>query len=128
MGPVAGGKLDGEPTPWPNDWTFTDEFENVLLQTDPEDPYSVTLWGVAVEDQFFIAGQSRDSRWCKKILEDARVVVSVQGQLYSGLAYEETNPEVLQRVLDAYITKYDFDIDELDEDDDGIVFQLHRPD
>ena len=38
MGPIAGGALEGTPTPWPDDWAFTDEIENVLLETNPEDP------------------------------------------------------------------------------------------
>ena len=35
MGPIPGGELQGTPAPWPEDWSYTDDIENVLLQTRP---------------------------------------------------------------------------------------------
>ena len=62
MGPIAGGKLEGAQQPWPDNWQFTENTENVLLETNPTDPYSVTLWGVAIGETFYVVAARPKSR------------------------------------------------------------------
>ena len=57
LGLIPGGKLEGELSPWPANWDHAEDCENVLLETDPADPYSVTIWGVGVKDEFSSAHQ-----------------------------------------------------------------------
>ena len=66
LGPIPGGKLEGELSAWPVNWDHAEDCENVLLETDPEDPYSVTIWGVGVEDEFFVGASSRSNQWARK--------------------------------------------------------------
>jgi hypothetical protein len=54
LGPIPGGALDGDLTPWPDDWLHAEECENVLLQTNPVEPYSVTIWGVGIDQAFYV--------------------------------------------------------------------------
>ena len=63
LGPIPGGKLQGELSPWPANWKHAENCENVLLETAPADPYSVTIWGVGIQDQFFV-GASKRSNAC----------------------------------------------------------------
>ena len=35
LGPIPGGKLKGEVSPWPANWDHAEDCENVLLETDP---------------------------------------------------------------------------------------------
>ena len=44
---VPGGELSGTTTPVPADWAFSDAVETVQLETRPDDPYSVNVWGVS---------------------------------------------------------------------------------
>ena len=56
-GPVVmlpGGKLSGTVQPPPADWAFSDDVDNIQLETRPDDPYSVNLWGVGVGATFYI--------------------------------------------------------------------------
>jgi hypothetical protein len=47
MGPLSGGKLDGERVTTPvGDWSFSDASDTVALETNPDDPYSVNVWFV----------------------------------------------------------------------------------
>ena len=125
LGPIAGGKLEGETVPWPSDWTFTDSIENVLLQTDPADPYSVTIWGVHAGGSFYIAAVSSDSRWVKKISDNNAVVLGIKHELYNAFAIRMEPDEVPREVLQAYINKYDIDPDGSSFfESGGLVFEL----
>ena len=128
MGPIPGGTLEGPEAGWPEDWKFTDEIENILLETNPEDPYSVTLWGVAVEEHFYVAGASSDSTWVAHILRQSDVRLAVNDMLYAGRAIRVTDAQELRAVGDAYTAKYEIDTSESSTfiEDGGIIFRLTK--
>ena len=124
MGPIAGGKLEGEVSAWPEDLSFTDEVENVLLETNPEDPYSVTIWGVQVDNKFFIAGVDDDSRWVENIYENPNVVLAIKDKLYPARATIVKDQGTLRSIGDAYLKKYGYAGEEDFFEDGGTLFQL----
>ena len=126
IGPVAGGKLEGASTPWPTDWAFTDEHENVLLETNPFDPYSVTMWGISLDQDFFIAASDPKARWATHIAQDSRIVLSVAGQLYSGRADLVVDATTLKRIGARYGTKYGLDEEQTQQfaADGGLIYRL----
>ena len=80
---VPGGELSGTVKPAPSDWSFTDSVETVQLETRPEDPYSVNVWGVAAGDAFYVAsGRGESAAWAKHIAADPRVRLRVGEDLY----------------------------------------------
>ena len=125
IGPVAGEELDGTPSEWPQDWAFTADIENVLIETRPEDPYSVTVWGTAVGEHLYVGASTRQATWAKNILENSAVVLSVNGQLYTASATTVTDAQEIEAVLMAIRTKYDVDSDDILEDD-SILFRLTK--
>lgn len=126
MGPIPGGALEGEAKTWPEDWAFTTNVENILIETNPQDPYSVTLWGVEQGGHFYVGGTSEKSRWVKNLIKHGYVVLSISGSLYAGRATEVTDRDEVHAVLDRYVTKYDFEFREDDNfiEDEGILFRL----
>ena len=124
MGPIAGGELEGTQSPWPDDWTFTNEVENVLLETNPNDPYSVTVWMVVDGNQPYVAAASTDSQWARNMRADDRVVLSVEGKLYNASAQTMTNREVIDRVIEAYLVKYEIENQEDFVQEGGVLFRL----
>ena len=126
VGPIAGGELDGTVTPWPDDWAFLDEIENVLLQTRPEDPYSVTIWAVRLNDEVFVAAAEADSNWVENIRQDPNVVLKVKGMLYPARARIITSNEESARIVQAYVEKYEYDSEEDFVREEGLLFQLHE--
>ncbi len=124
MGPIAGGKLEGETTAWPDDWSFTDSIENVLLETNPMDPYSVTIWCVTVDKRIFIAGVSQENTWVQNIDANNAVVLGIQQWLYKAYAIRIPANEVPAAVGDAYVRKYDRDPDDNFIEEGGIIFEL----
>jgi len=127
MGPIPGGELEGTPTPWPDDWAFTDEVDNVLLQTNPLDPYSVTIWMVTLENRVYVAAAHTDSQWSQNMLNDPHVILSVNGMLYQALARRVTNPDEISHAIQAYLVKYEIESEEDFVQEGGALFQLQRP-
>jgi hypothetical protein len=126
VGPIAGGELEGTQASWPDDWAFTDTEDNILLETNSNDPYSVTLWGVSLDRDFFIAAVSPNAKWAEHLVQDNSVVVSVAGNLYHGRAHQVTDPDLINRIGNRYHEKYDME-DEEDKtfmEDGGMLFRL----
>ena len=124
MGPVPGGKLDGELTPWPEDWSFTDSIENILLETNPSNPYSVTLWGVSHDGSFYVAAGDPDSRWVEHIAANSSVVIGIQEKLYTARAYRLADIDVPPGLLQAYVDKYEIEPEQIVDDDENVIFVL----
>ena len=96
LGPIPGGALDGDLTPWPDDWLHAEECENVLLQTNPIEPYSVTIWGVGIDQAFYVGASKRSHQWAQYMEEDPRVTLEVDGKLYRALAERVIDPATTQ--------------------------------
>ena len=126
MGPIPGGELQGTPAPWPEDWSYTDDIENVLLQTRPQDPYSVTIWIVTVEDKVYIAAGDEDAKWVQYMRANPNVILSVNGKLINAVVANVTANEEINRVVQAYLTKYEMDEEDFVEED-GLLFELNKP-
>jgi len=111
---IPGGKLSGTVQPVPSDWAFSDEFEDVQLETRPSNPYSVNIWGVADGDRFYIAsGRGLESTWAKHIEADSNVRLRIGEQLYELRAVRTDDPQDRVRFLAAVKKKYDgFEPDE----------------
>ena len=128
IGPIPGGHLQGTTKDWPVNWTFTDAQEYILLETDPNDPYSVTLWGVSLDDGFYIAAADPNSQWVLNLMRDPAVIVGVSGNLYRGKAAAVNNRSLSQRVRRRYLAKYEIEAEEFDEAaaQGGMFFQITR--
>jgi len=107
---IPGGALDGSPAPVPQDWSFTDTVDTVQIETNPDDPYSVNVWGIGDGDVFYIAG-SQDSTWVENLKADPEVRLRVEGKLYELRA----TPTESQAEIDEYVAaiekKYDYELD-----------------
>jgi hypothetical protein len=109
-GPLPGGKLDGRVATPPADWSFSDDTENVQLETRPSKPYSVNIWGVGVGSSFYVAaGGGGEASWAQHIGDDPRVRLRVDDTLYELQAIRvEAEPE-RERFLEALQAKYDWE-------------------
>lgn len=106
---IPGGELSGTPQPTPAEWSFTDEIETVQLETLPEDPYSVNVWGVAMGSGFYVAAGDPGSRWAQNIGADPRVRLKLGEDLYELQAVRTDDPAERDAFLAALKRKYDFE-------------------
>lgn len=103
----AGGKLGGTERSMPSDWGFTEDFGTVQIETRPTDPYSVNVWGVSVNRDFYVAASDAgEATWAQAIEAEPRVRLRVGDDIYPLLAKRTDDPRELADVIDAYIEKY----------------------
>ena len=121
---VPGGELSGTVKPTPADWSFTDSVEIVQLETRPEDPYSVNIWGVAAKGAFYVAsGRGEENAWARHLAEDPRVRLRVNEDIYELRAVRTDDPAERDAFLEAAHRKYDFEVDE-EQQAKSILFRL----
>ena len=103
----AGGELAGTERPMPTDWGFTEDVDTVQIETRPIDPYSVNVWGVGVNRNFYVAASDAgEAEWARAIEAEPRVRLRVGDDIYPLLAKRTEDPQELAVVTDAYIDKY----------------------
>jgi len=79
----SGGALSGTVTPPPGSWNFSGAFETVQLETRPDDPYSVNIWGVGGSRTFFVAsGDGMEAAWAQHIADDPNVRLRLGHAVY----------------------------------------------
>lgn len=123
MGPIPGKRIEGEPTQVPADWRQLDGAEVVQLETAGN--YSVNLWGVGIDEGYFIAAsRGPETRWAERISRDAAVRLRVGRLIYDLEATPVSDQTVLRKVAEAFKSKYDFEA--RDDFPDAVVFRLGR--
>ena len=120
---IPGGALSGEVQAVPASWAFSDEVDTVQLETRPDDPYSVNIWGVAVGEDLYVASGKADNAWARYIAEDDRVRLRINGTIYEMRAERDDSPEGRERFLTAAKAKYDFEPDP-EQTSEAILFRL----
>jgi len=120
---IPGGRLSGTVAPVPDDWSFSDDVKTVQLETRPDDPYSVNIWGLAVGDEFYVASGKSDNAWAKHIAADDRVRLRIDESIYELRAVRDDSADGRERFLVAAKAKYDFEPDP-EQASDAILFKL----
>jgi hypothetical protein len=107
-GPLPGGRLEGEQTSAPaRDWSFTDAYWTIQLETRPDDPYSVTVWCVAADGNLYVgAGQGASSVWARALMGDDRARVLIGEAIYEVSATVVADPAEILIYLDALSKKH----------------------
>lgn len=121
---IPGGKLSGTVKPVPSDWSFTSEIDVVQLETRPENPYSVNVWGVGLGPNFYVmSGEVAKSSWAQNIAANPKVRLRIGDDLYELRAERVEDDAELDRLLDAVKTKYDYEV-EAGQRDAAAAFRL----
>ncbi len=120
----AGGELAGTPKPVPRDWRFSDAYEEVQLETRPEDPYSVNIWGVSVGRRFLIAsGRGMENAWAQHIEANPNVRLRIGDDIFELRAVRTDDGMDRRMFLSAAQRKYDLEPDE-EEASVAVLFVL----
>ena len=111
VGPVPGGRLSGPVAEIPvRDWSFTAAIKTVQLETRPDAPYSVNIWGVASGPSFYVtSGDGGASRWARNIEADPRVRLKAGDEIVELKATHVADASEIDAVLVRLKAKYDFD-------------------
>jgi hypothetical protein len=122
---IPGGELSGNVEPVPLDWTFSDEVENIQLETRPSDPYSVNLWGVGDGANFYVAsGRGLESAWAKNIAADPDVRLRIGENIYELRAVRTEDPQDRAQFMAAAKIKYDDFEPDQEQAETAILYRL----
>jgi hypothetical protein len=103
----SGGKLDGTTAAVPDDWSFTDAVNTVQLETNPDDPYSVNIWVIAIGETLYVHAGANRAAWVEDIEADADVTIRVDQTLYPLRASRVEDAAEFARFSAAYEQKYE---------------------
>ena len=112
MGPIAGGALQSQSTEVPDAWDEAREIKTFQMETQGDDPYSVNLWGVVVDDGLYVAsGEGGGATWVGHLADDPNVRLRMSGKLYDLRAVRVGEAQEMLAVRLRYIEKYDIEDD-----------------
>ena len=109
-GPIPGGQLSGEVKTVPDNWSAYSEVELLQLETRPDDPYSINIWGVGLGRDYYIAsGGGAESSWVDHINNNPAVRLRIENNIFELKAIHITDEDELAQVLKRYKEKYDME-------------------
>ncbi len=82
---LPGKKLSGQELPYPESWAFTEEHLTIKIETNPEDPHSVTTLCFVRDGKLTIpAMEGHTKRWPRYAEQDQRVRIKVGDLIYKA--------------------------------------------
>jgi hypothetical protein len=85
---ISGKHLSGDEFVYPEDWLFTNEFQTIKVETNPENPHSVTTLCFVREGKLIIPAQEGHTKqWPQYALEDNRARIKVGDHIYPVRPY-----------------------------------------
>tara|TARA_A100001037_G_scaffold269058_1_gene262961 strand:+ start:1117 stop:1590 length:474 start_codon:yes stop_codon:yes gene_type:complete len=109
---LAGAELSGTEAPAPQDWSETDKFETMQLETRPTQPYSINLWAASSGENIYIATGERGTNWTDYIQENSQVRLRANQTIYRLHASPVIDPVERNKVSLAFAKKYDLDMED----------------
>ena len=80
---ISGKKLSGMELPYPESWEFTNAYPTIKVETNPEDPHSVTTLCFIREGKLIIPSQDGNTKvWPKYVLKNNHVRIKVGDKVY----------------------------------------------
>jgi hypothetical protein len=126
LGPIPGGALSGPVNSTEDpDWS---KLEKVLeLEIRPSKPWSLHIWGVVVDGQLYSpSAYGAKRRWPKVVVEDPRVRLRTNGQIYERRLERVTDRDLEKRIREALVARYGLDPKKAADDDTTWFFHYLR--
>ena len=117
LGPIPGGAFEGQTNPERNpDWSSVEKV--IELEIRPLKPWSLSIWAVVVDGELYSPSAfGARRRWPAVVLQDPRVRVRTNGQIYERMLERVTDPDLKRRVGQAVAARYGFNAEEAARDD-----------
>ena len=105
--------LDGdEVVEAPADWRFTEEIEEIFIETRPWYglPHSTTIWCVELDGALYIGSYGPDEKaWETAVASDPKARLEIKDRLYPVEIRRIQDPDLTQAVNQRYFEKYDME-------------------
>jgi hypothetical protein len=116
------GPVVAEPV---RDWSFTDEIEEILIETRAWYglPHSVTIWCVAIDGELYVGASAPDFPkerfWVTNVRRDPDVRLKIAGKVYERRLELITDPQRTDFIDRTFGVKYGYDVE---EDPEPVVY------
>ena len=120
---IPGKVLSGKELPPPQFWKNVPD--TIQVETNLADSYSINIWGVGIAEDLYIATGEDGTKWSAFIDQNPDVRVRIDKNIYNLTAILINQNEEREKVIAAYITKYDVDKDG-NWLQTGLIFRLDR--
>ena len=104
--PFSSGKLEGRIINPPSDWNLVLNEEIIQVETNPEEPYSVNLWIVNIDNTPHIFSGDNLSQWAKNILKNDKVRLKIGENIYPLRATRVVETERFEQFARGWDEKY----------------------
>jgi hypothetical protein len=103
---ISGKQLEGEASPYPASWDFSDDYSTIAIETNPGDPHSVTTLCFVHEGTLYVPAQGgSDKQWTQFVLENPRVRLKIGDRIFHAKA-ERVMPLDILEFKDSLGSKY----------------------
>ncbi len=103
--------LDGEAAlEWVDDWSFTNEIEEIFVETRPwyGIPHSTTIWCVELGGDLYVGSYGDEKKtWEKNLVPEPQARLAISGKLYDVTLQQVEDPGRVAALDAAYAQKYD---------------------
>ncbi len=105
LGPFPGGMLEGTPAPVDPTWSRIGDARNCEIETNPAEPYSVTVACTVIDGQLYVNAGGTAKPWAKNIIADPNVRVRVDGEIYALRGTRVEDPAEIARFARAWTSQ-----------------------
>lgn len=121
LGPIAGGALSGPEHNGdePNWETLLADIENIQLESNPADPYSVNVWATGYNGALYVPtslilgpDDPTERTWVNNVMQDPMVRLRIDGTVYPRTAIRVSDETLAAQVRGLLMAKYQEDEDE----------------
>lgn len=110
---MAGGELSGQVAEIPPNWQLAENSAVAQLETRPDDPYSINLTYVQMDDRFYIYAGDTRTNWVQHIEQDPRVRIRIDGTIYEADAIRVRDADELGKFASVWANLSAFQRDPL---------------
>ena len=84
---LPGKQFSGEEKAYPADWAFAQESLTLKIETNPDDPHSVTTLHFIIDDKLHIPAQNGHTKeWASIVVADPRVRIKIGDDIFPAQA------------------------------------------
>ena len=94
------------------DWSFTDEIDEIFIETYPwyGFPHSTTIWCVELDGALYIGSYGAEKKsWEKALARDPGARLKIGGRLHAVRVEAVIDPALARTIHDRYRNKYDME-------------------
>ena len=102
--------LDGQPAEFVQDWRFTQDVEEIFIETRTWYGlrHSTTIWCVELGGRLYIGSYDDDVKyWERNVARNSEARLRIEGRIYDVSVAPVANPELSERLDERYAAKYD---------------------